>query len=307
MTVNWRDAVPTRKAWVLAPTLALGGLLAGIIATAWFFLTRPAGQIVDQLALLGASEYTESPSGTIRETLYETLVSLTMPVLDVAEVWFVVVAAIVIVGIAVLRRQWWLALAAMVMSLGANLTTQAIKGVGDQQTHGLYETYGNSWPSGHTTIAATVALSLLLVVPGRWRWVAALAGSIFTTLMAWATVLSGWHRPSDTVAAVLISAIWYVLVEIARRSLAPVPLTAGVRSPVAIRILDITSGICAALGVGILAATLLTLPDTPVGQMEVAIQRLAFVGAFFGVAAIVVGTIRVLLAVGPHEDHPSWQ
>ena len=302
MTSKWHDAVPTRQAWITAPVLSLAGLIAGLIATGWFFLTRPSGQVVDQLALLGARDYPEHGSGKFRGAAYDALVAVTMPVRELAAIWVVIVAAVIVLAVAAAQRKWLLALAAIVLFAGANLTTQAIKKLWEQPVHDLYQTYGNSWPSGHTTLVATACLALLLVAPGRWRWVVAILGSVATTFMAWATILSGWHRPSDTVAAILVSAIWYVLVEIARRSVAPVPLTAGVRSPVAIRILDIVSGICAALGIGILAATLLTLPDSPVADMEVAIQRLAFVGAFFGVAAIALGTNRVLLTVGPHED-----
>lgn len=294
--------MPQRNAWIAVPTMTLAGCVAGLIGLGWFFLTRPSGQIVDQLALLGASEFLDHPSGRVRSALYEWVTAAALPVRDLVGVWFIVVVMLLVLAIAALRRRWGHALAAAVLYGGANLTTQGIKLLWRQPEHDLYQTYGNSWPSGHTTLVAAAVFALLLVAPGRWRWAVALLGSIVMTLVAWGTVLSAWHRPSDTVGAFLVAAIWYVLVEIVRRSLAHVPLSAGIRSPGAIRVLDVLSGICAALGVGILAATLLTLPDGPVADMEVAIQRLAFVGAFFGIAAVALGTNRVLLAAGPHED-----
>src|SRR5699024_11460093 len=48
VTSKWRDAVPTRQAWITAPVLSLAGLIVGLLATGWFFLTRPSGQIVDR-------------------------------------------------------------------------------------------------------------------------------------------------------------------------------------------------------------------------------------------------------------------
>ena len=299
MTSKWHDAVPTRQAWITAPVLSLAGLIAGLIATGWFFLTRPSGQVVDQLALLGARDYPEHGSGKFRGAAYDALVAVTMPVRELAEIWVVIVAAVIVLAVAAAQRKW------LLRSPRSSCSPVPTSHPGDQKLWSnpcdLYQTYGNSWPSGHTTLVAT-ACSPSCSSPRALALGGGVLGSVATTFMAWATILSGWHRPSDTVAAILVSAIWYVLVEIARRSVAPVPLTAGVRSPVAIRILDILSGICAALGIGILAATLLTLPDSPVADMEVAIQRLAFVGAFFGVAAIALGTNRVLLTVGPHED-----
>jgi hypothetical protein len=67
-------------------------------------------------------------------------------------------------------------------------------------------------PSGHSTVAFSVAVALVLVLPVRLRAVAAAAGVGYTTLTAMATLSAGWHRPSDSVAAFLVVACWAALV-----------------------------------------------------------------------------------------------
>src|SRR5699024_8026601 len=65
----------------------------------------------------------------------------------------------------------------------------------------------NSFPSGHTTIAMTVLVAVLLVVPYRWR------GWAMLVVMTWAvpigayTTTAKWHRFSDTLGADLVALI----------------------------------------------------------------------------------------------------
>src|SRR5690625_4006422 len=115
--------MPQRNAWIAVPTMALAGFVAGLIGLGWFFLTRTPGQIVDQLALLGASEFTDHPSGRLSSPLYELMTAAALPVRDLVGVWFIVVVMVVVLAIAALRRRWWHALAAVALYGGANLTT----------------------------------------------------------------------------------------------------------------------------------------------------------------------------------------
>lgn len=300
----WRQAVPRRSRWVRPPALALAGFLAATAVTGWFFLCRPTGQIVDQLALLGAKSYAHHSSTGLTARVYDLILQAGSSVVGIVGPWYIAAVIALLLALTVWRRAWWLGAGAVITFAGANLTTQVIKALWDRPELGLYETYGNSWPSGHTTLAAGAAFAVLLLLPARWRGPAALSGGVFTAFMAWGTLMTGWHRPSDTVAAICVSAVWYVLVETVRRRVVQVPFEERVGSRVAIRIHDVLAGICAALGLGILAAVALTLPDGPVDGIETAVQRLAFVGAFFGIAAVSIGASRVLLAVGPCEDGP---
>lgn len=286
------------------PAIALAGFLAALAGTGWFFLYRPTGQILDQLALLGARSYRDHSSTRITAAISGAVSDVASFVVGLLGPGYIAVVVGAVVVLTLWQRKWWHGLGAVVLFAGANLTTQAIKAGWSRPDLGLYDTYGNSLPSGHTTLAASAAFAVLLLTPARARWAVAMVGGTFAALAAWGTLIPGWHRPSDTVAAICVSAVWYVLVETIRRIVVQVPLEEQVKNRVATRILDVLAGICAALGVGILAALTLTLPDSPVGSIETAVQRLAFVGAFFGIAATSIGASRVLLTVGPREDEP---
>lgn len=64
----------------------------------------------------------------------------------------------------------------------------------------------NSFPSGHTTVAAGVAFGLMLALPPRLRIPAMLPLGVAVALVGGLTVLTGWHRVSDIVGSVLVSA-----------------------------------------------------------------------------------------------------
>jgi PAP2 superfamily len=65
----------------------------------------------------------------------------------------------------------------------------------------------NTYPSGHTTVVTSLALSLLLVSPYRWRpWLAIVGGCISATFATGVT-FAGWHRPSDALGALAWSGL----------------------------------------------------------------------------------------------------
>lgn len=69
----------------------------------------------------------------------------------------------------------------------------------------------NSFPSGHTTVAAAIGLGLLLAVPPLWRGLLAAPVLLATGLVAAATLVTGWHRVSDTIGATLIAGTYFFL------------------------------------------------------------------------------------------------
>lgn len=62
---------------------------------------------------------------------------------------------------------------------------------------------GGSFPSGHVTIATVLVLTALSMVTPRTRRLLRGPAVVFPALTAVATVMAGWHRPSDAVAGVL--------------------------------------------------------------------------------------------------------
>jgi membrane-associated phospholipid phosphatase len=116
-----------------------------------------------------------------------------------------VVAACVVVS--VLRGRTALAVGAAVVVAGSNVTTQLLKHVVlDRPDLGLGTL--NSLPSGHTTVVASAVGASLLVAPRAWRPLVALGGGLATTMTGASTIVAGWHRPSDVVAALAVSLAW---------------------------------------------------------------------------------------------------
>ncbi|WP_307845035.1 phosphatase PAP2 family protein [Actinotalea solisilvae] len=124
--------------------------------------------------------------------------------------------------LAVLRRRVVLAVQVALLMGGANLTTQVLKRwVLDRPDVGIGDHLLASLPSGHTTAAASVAVALLLVVPRRVRPAAAVAGTVYTLATGVSTLVAGWHRPSDVVAAVLVVLAWAGVASVAGALLDP--------------------------------------------------------------------------------------
>ena len=129
-------------------------------------------------------------------------------------------AAVVLLGLHFGRRRE--TIGALVVIVGANLTTQLLKvllenprypapdGVSHQAWADLLPS-ADAFPSGHTTAVASVAVALLLVAPARYRMSAAIAGLLLTAAEAGSVVVMTWHYPSDALGAVLVAATWGLL------------------------------------------------------------------------------------------------
>lgn len=189
-----------RRSGAVAWTVLVALLAAfGTVATWRLFVGTEQGQIVDQAALDGAH------IGQSR------LWQVAEPVLDVVSVGFIVVAVIACLVIALLRRRWSLAIAATVVLGGANISTQVLKKlVWDRPDWGHGPDF-NTLPSGHTTAAASVAVAVLLVVPPRVRPWAAFLGAVYAAATGVSTLVGQWHRPSDVIAALLVTLFWGAL------------------------------------------------------------------------------------------------
>jgi membrane-associated phospholipid phosphatase len=182
---------------------ALGLLLfaAGSVATwlAWrFFVATATGQRIDNTALRG--------SAIGRGTLWEWV----EPVLNIVSVPFIVAVLGATALTALVRRRPLLALQVIILVGGANLTTQLLKYAVWSRPE-LTEQVGsaaNSLPSGHTTVAATAAAALLLVAPRTARPAVAVLAGGYTALTGLSTMIGGWHRPSDVIAAVTVVLAW---------------------------------------------------------------------------------------------------
>ena len=203
-------AVASRKPATAGPPARGGGRLlaplavavlcaAGVLACYRVFVRTSLGQLVDTAAMHGGDvrhpKVVEVLSRTLNGT---TLVSL-------------VLACVVAASIGVLRKRADLAVGAALLVIGANGSTQLLKTRLARPDLDAFPA-PNSFPSGHTAAAASVVCALILVLPHAVRGTVALIGFVYVTVIAVATIWAEWHRPSDTVAAVLIVLAWSSLV-----------------------------------------------------------------------------------------------
>lgn len=208
---------PPRPTHTLAHRLLLRGRLgvlavlcllsAALCAIALVLLARAAvgtasGQRLDQLVLTGA----QSSTSPISRVFFPVLSTVTVPI----------VLALLAAGaiVALVRRRFGTLAQMVVLVGGATLTTQLVKHLLLDRTTlaEAIEQTPNSFPSGHTTLAASVALALVLASPPHLRGLIALIGSLWASGAGIGTIAGGWHRPSDVLGAFLVTGIWAFLV-----------------------------------------------------------------------------------------------
>lgn len=123
----------------------------------------------------------------------------------------VMLAAVCAIGLAFGRRRE--VLVAVIVVSGANVTTQVLKSVLEHARTKAFERgwelpWPDSFPSGHTTAAASIAVALLLVAPAGYRLLAAGIGAALTGVVGLSVVILGWHYPSDVLGAFLVVGTW---------------------------------------------------------------------------------------------------
>jgi membrane-associated phospholipid phosphatase len=180
--------------------LLLAAAQAAAFVVVWrVFVGTAQGQQFDTVALTG---------NTIGRRHIDELVGTVLNAMSVAAL---VVTTVVIGFIALIRGRVALAAVATLFIAGATATVQALKYAIHRPDFGVdpeRAAAGNSLPSGHTAVAASFAVALVLVLPPRLRGAGALFGAGYAALVGVATLSAGWHRPSDAVAAMLVVGAW---------------------------------------------------------------------------------------------------
>ncbi|MCL1871417.1 MAG: phosphatase PAP2 family protein [Promicromonosporaceae bacterium] len=290
-----RPLAAARRARARVAAVVLAVLAAAGVHLTWFvFVATRSGQHVDAMALEGAQHG--------RDTLWH----VARPVLDVVSVTFVVVGIAAAMVVAMLRRRWALALQVAVLVAGANVTTQVLK-------YSVYPrpsllpgwTGANALPSGHTTVAASVAAALLLVVPRTWRPLVAVLGAVWTAATGVSTLVGQWHRPSDVVAAVLVVLAWAAgICAVRTRSSLDVvgPGGRATRGATAV-----AAGLLGLAGVGTGAVAAIALVDLGVGVRGIPFggDVTAYAGGVAGVVAVTSVAFALLLLVRQATSRPE--
>ena len=160
-------------------------------------LATAPGQVLDTILM----------EGTMRSaSRYEAFSTL---ITGIVSVPVMVAAGLFVALVAAARRRPTLAGRALGAVVGANVTTQILKDyILTRPNLGVTTGAGNSLPSGHTTVAVTLSLALIVVAPQWFRGPSAWFGWAWTSLMSVSVMMEGWHRPSDAITAALIAGAW---------------------------------------------------------------------------------------------------
>jgi membrane-associated phospholipid phosphatase len=279
---------------VLAPLAVAVPAAAAVAAMYQVFVRTPLGQQVDTAAMRGGDVHHPKVVEVLSRTLNgTTLASLVLVCLTAA-------------AIGVLRRRLDLAAGAALLVIGANASTQLLKVRLPRPDLDDFPA-PNSFPSGHTAAAASVAFALILVLPQAVRGTVALIGAGYVTVIAVATVWAEWHRPSDTIAGLLIVLAWAALAAFGIRlrragATAAAPPTRPHRAATALLLAaGAVSGVAALVG---LAAVILSERVTP----DLVSSRFAFLTGAAGITAVVAAVFLLwlrLTAAGRHATTPE--
>lgn len=165
----------------------------------WAALATVPGQFLDEQALRGAQQLS-------------FLGDRTLQVLDTLPLIGAVVGALALVVLSVRARSVRAAVVGLGVATAAAVSVQVLKRlVIDKPDLDVQEVALNSFPSGHTAIAAVAGMVLVLAVPAAARAPVGLFAACYTAAAGASTVVNGWHRPSDVIAAVFITAGWAML------------------------------------------------------------------------------------------------
>lgn len=183
-----------------AGRLALVSVGAAIGAAVPYALTvgTRAGQLVGELILGGRPPGLEQVAAAQSVLANVSRTSLAL-------------GTIAIVAIALLQRRRRLAVVALVAVIGANLTTQLLKEVVLDRTdllEGLFYPLPNSFPSGSTTAAASIAVGLLLVLPPLLRAPVVVLSAAIVAVVGVSTLVAGWHRMADAIGGAFVATCW---------------------------------------------------------------------------------------------------
>ncbi|AOZ73271.1 hypothetical protein BK816_08245 [Boudabousia tangfeifanii] len=177
--------------------------LAGFLGTwlLWYAaVTTKLGQAVDEFSMDSATHLKDDFRGFDESVLW--LVSG----------WTIGVIGVFVAVVALWRRRWLLGVRAG-LEIGLTIGSVQLLKHFIFYRPALSITYAlkNSLPSGHTAAAAAVAVALVMVVNRSWRSTAALVGTLWVSLVGIATVVNGWHRLADVLAAIMIAGAWGML------------------------------------------------------------------------------------------------
>lgn len=289
-----RTAVVLRRR---AVALALASF-ATVLGSWYLMVATRAGQLVEQAAITGSfigARFVTSQARWLLSTV-------SMP----AAVALVMVILVIGLWGSARRRAWW----AAAVVVAVNVSTQVLKHwVLTRPDYGVSLRYdgANTLPSGHTAMAASAAVALVLVVGPAWRGAAAWAGAALAALMGYSTLVCQWHRPADVVAAIALAVGWAALAVACGAWNSPADLDPprlpraggdGVarrpRHPRHLRVLVWGGAVCGVLGVALTVVTWVRLESAA----SRTVTFIAYAGGALGTVAVAAVGIGLLAGLG---------
>jgi membrane-associated phospholipid phosphatase len=254
------------------PLLAALACLVGLVVTGVLALAVPGAHVRDA-AMLHGFVGLDRPS-VHRAVWYVAHLCDTLPY---------ACAGLLCIALALARRRGWRALAVTCLLAVTGATTQLLKHALAQPRleHWLPEQVAtNSWPSGHSTAAMTLALCAILVAPPALRASTAMLGGAFAVGVGYAVLVLGWHYPSDVLGGFLVAGLWTSLaVAVLHRVEAPEPARRPLWEPLAG--LAAGAGVVAAVVLGVRADTVALYtserPTFAAGALTIALLALVLV------------------------------
>ncbi|MEE3852128.1 phosphatase PAP2 family protein [Gordonia sp. LSe1-13] len=193
------EAQPQRNPHTIIRWLVICVVAAAVGVAGYVLAVRTVtGQRIENAALRGADQAGRAmtaPADSVLGTI--TITSM-------------VIAMLALLVVAVLRRQPWVGLAALVIIVGGQAIVQVLKSYvlpRPELIDASPQYVQNSLPSGHTAAAMTILLAVLLVTPFRLRGLTVLVVLPWVIGVGAYTITAKWHRFSDTLTADAIALV----------------------------------------------------------------------------------------------------
>ena len=172
--------------------------LAGFVGVYWFGVRTVDGQRYDDLVWMSLQE---AGAPAVLDSSTSPLSFAYSPLVIGASAVFALAA----LGIAAVRRRWWLIGQLVVFAVLCLGAAEGLKQfLPREQLDRALANPANTLPSGHTVLATAAMMALLLALPRVTRWVGALFGAALSAGVGVAVIVGQWHRPSDVVASLML-------------------------------------------------------------------------------------------------------
>lgn len=190
-------------------------LIVGVVATVLFVALRLAVDL-DGGAPLAFDQWWDDTMAALANPV--VVIIAWIPATVGGTIGMIVIGIFTTIVFLLVKRPWdalnVAGAIALVVLIGAPLAAVIARA---RPTDSLAETQATSFPSGHTAVATTIAITLALILRRGWIWV---AGTVWVLLMMWSRTYLHAHWLSDVVAGFLegvaVSTLVWALVEVWR-------------------------------------------------------------------------------------------